>query len=178
MEDIKRSIDVIEYVELKYGLDNGETEIIREVMNDFKVRIPLIGCFSAGKSALINNILGWSDVCKENIGVEATVPTEVFAGKEDRVYIYPLKTEPITMGEFYDIIDAINIQNTEFVKIQLQDNETLNLFPDVALVDMPGLDSGYEVHDKAINNYIKKGMAYILVFPADELTIPKTVEPM
>lgn len=178
MESIKNAIDVIEKMESKYGLNIKETEKIREEFNDFKVYIPLIGRFSAGKSALINNILGWGDVCKENIGVETAIPTEVFAGKVESVSIYPLKKQPITMDEFFDIRDSINTKNAEVVKLQLQGNERLDLFPDVALVDMPGLDSGYEVHDKAIRNYIKKSMAYILVFPADELTIPQSMEPI
>ena len=169
MEDIKNAIAVVEKMESKYGLDIGETEKIREEVNDFKVCIPLIGRFSAGKSALINNILGWGDVCKENIGVETAIPTEVFAGKEERVFIYPLKKQPITMDDFFDIRDSINAKNAEIVKLQLQGNERLDLFPDVALVDMPGLNSGYEVHDKAIRNYIKKSMAYILL----RLPIPK-----
>lgn len=179
MENIKNAIDTIESLEVKYDLTTEETKKVKEHFDDFKVCIPLIGRFSAGKSALINNILGWgTEVCKENIGVETAIPTEIFSGKEDVACICRPQKEYVTMEKFLEIRDSINAKNAEVVKIQLMKNETLDLFPNVALVDMPGLDSGYEIHDKAIEYYIRKSVVYILVFPADELTIPQSMEPI
>lgn len=179
MEQIKNAIDVVESLETKYELTTDEIKKMRELLVDFKVFVPLIGRFSAGKSALINNILGWNtEVCKENIGVETAIPTEIFAGKEDIACICRPEKQYVSMEQFLDIRDSINAQNAEVVKLQLMDNDILEQFPNVALVDMPGLDSGYEIHDKAIEYYIRKSMAYILVFPADELTIPQSMEPI
>lgn len=179
MENIKKAIDVIENIESKYRIEVSEIQKVREHYEDFKVFVPLIGRFSAGKSALINNILGWSvEVCKENIGVETAIPTEIFAGDEDVACICRPEKEFVSMEKFLEMRDSINAQNAEVVKLQLVDNEVLDQFPNVALVDMPGLDSGYEIHDKAIEYYIRKSMAYILVFPADELTIPQSMEPI
>lgn len=179
MDKIKNAIEVVESLETKYELATDEMKKVREHFDDFKVFVPLIGRFSAGKSALINNILGWNtEVCKENIGVETAIPTEIFAGREDVACICRPEKEFVSMEQFLEIRESINAQNAEVVKLQLTDNETLDRFPNVALVDMPGLDSGYEIHDKAIEYYIRKSMAYILVFPADELTIPQSMEPI
>jgi hypothetical protein len=182
MDEIRNAIGVIETLEDKYALSMDETNCIREQFEDFKVYIPLIGRFSVGKSALINNLLDYGDiveVCKENIAVETAIPTEVFWGtkEEECACICRPQKEYISMGDFLEIRDTISVENAETVKLQLN-NEVLEKFPSIALVDMPGLDSGYEVHDKAIENYIRKSMSYILVFSADELTIPESMEPI
>ena len=178
MEQIKKAIDIVQDLEEKYSLSVEGTEQIRQQLEDFKVYIPLIGKFSSGKSALINNLLNWGDeICKENISVETAIPAEVFYGSEDCAWICRPEKEWMSFQEYLEHRDEITTENAEVVKMQLE-NEVLARFPDVALVDMPGLDSGYEVHDKAIERYIRKSMAYVLVFPADELTIPKSMEPI
>ncbi len=179
MESIRNAIEVVTSLEQKYELSVEDTKKIQEQFDDFKVFIPLIGRFSAGKSALINTVLGWGvEVCRENIGVATAIPTEVFYGEEDIACICRPEKEFISMEEYMDIQSELSTKTAEVVKLQLSDNEILEQFPSIALVDMPGLDSGYEVHDKAIEQYIRKSMAYILVFPADELTIPKSMEPI
>lgn len=179
MEHIKNAIEVVHTLEQKYNLSVEDTKKIREQFDDFKVFIPLIGRFSAGKSALINTLLGWgTEVCKEDIGVATAIPTEIFYGEEDIACICRSEKEFISMEEYMTVRNELSTKNAEVVKLQLSDNEILEQFPNIALVDMPGLDSGYEVHDKAIEQYIRKSMSYVVVFPADELTIPKSMEPI
>lgn len=179
MEKIKNAIGVVSQLEQKYDLLLQDINEIENHFNDFRVFVPLIGRFSAGKSALINTLLGWGmEVCRENIGVATAIPTEVFYGTEDIACICRPEKEVISMEKYMQIQQELSTENAEVVKLQLSDNEILEKFPSIALVDMPGLDSGYEVHDKAIENYIRKSMAYILVFPADELTIPQSMEPI
>lgn len=179
MEKIKNAIDVIGRLEKKYDLPSEEIQEIKNQFQDFRVFIPLIGRFSAGKSALINNLLRWDfEVCAENIGVATALPTELCCGSKDIVCIYRPEKEFITMDEYLNIRHDLSTENAEVVNLQFSDNEVLSSFPNIALVDMPGLDSGYEVHDMAIRNYICKSMAFVLVFPADELTIPQSMEPI
>lgn len=179
MDKIKNAIEVVENMECQYELSSDNIDKIKEHFDDFKVYIPLIGRFSAGKSALINTLLGWgTEVCRENIGVETAVPTEIFYGEEDIACICNSEKEYISMEKYMEIQTALSTKNAEVIKLQLSENEVLEQFPSIALVDMPGLDSGYEVHDKAIEQYIRKSMSYVLVFPADELTIPKSMEPI
>jgi gas vesicle protein len=180
MENIKNAITVVEELEEKYALSTEDARQIEQQYNDFKVFVPLIGRFSAGKSALINNVLDYGDeiqVCMENIGVQTAIPAEIFYGDEEKAWICRPEKEEISIEEYLDIREELSTKTAEAVKIQLE-NENLQKFPSVALVDMPGLDSGYEVHDMAINDYIKKSMAYVLVFPADELTIPDSMGPI
>lgn len=179
MESIKNAITVVKKLEEKYGLSTEGMMQTEQDVEDFKVFVPLIGRFSAGKSALVNTVLGWSlEVCRENIGVATAIPTEVFYGDEDIACICRPEKEFISMAEYMKIQKELSTENADIVKLQLSDNEVLEKFPNVALVDMPGLDSGYEIHEKAIDSYIRKSMAFVLVFPADELTVPKSMEPI
>ena len=178
MDKIRNAIEVVENMEYKYDLSLDDIKEIREHFDDFKVYVPLVGRFSAGKSALINNLLGWGvEVCRENIGVETAVPTEIFCGEKDIACICNPEKEYISMEKYMEIQKEFSSKNVEVIKLQLV-NDILEQFPNIALVDMPGLDSGYEVHDKVIDQYIRKSMSYVLVFPADELTIPKSMEPI
>lgn len=176
-ERISNAIETVRNLEKKYDLPGDEIEIIEEDFKDFRVYVPLLGRFSAGKSALINNLLGYGreiEICKEDIQVATALPAEIFYGEKEEICICRPHKETVTTSEYLDMRDGLSSENAEIVKIQLE-NEVLGHFPHIALVDMPGLDSGYEVHEKVIENYIKKSMAFALVFPADELTIPETM---
>lgn len=180
MEEIRKAIDTVTALEAKYDLSQEELQKLSEQLDDFKVYIPLIGRFSAGKSALLNLLLGFGDdveVCREDIGVATALPTEVFYGEQEMACICRPEKEVITTDEYFKIRDELSTKNAEVVKLQI-DSDQLKRFPSIALVDLPGLDSGYEVHDRAIEQYIRKSMSYVLVFPADELTIPKSMEPI
>lgn len=180
MDNIRYAIEEVENSIEKYGLDSVNIKDVKEHFNDYKVFVPLIGRFSAGKSALINNVLGYSDFLNENIGPETAVPTEIFFSDENKVYIryQDEKSEYITPEEYWDKLNQFSIENTKFIRLCISNNERLEKFYNVALVDMPGLDSGYEIHDRAIEEYIRNSMAYALVFPADELTVPESMIPI
>lgn len=182
MENIKNAIEVVEELEEKYELSVEDARQIEQNYDDFKVYVPLIGRFSAGKSALINNVLDLGDsmqICAENIGVKTAIPTEISYGEEEKAYICRKNKdrEEITIEQYLEKQHELTTETADVVKVQIK-KDNLERFPDVALVDMPGLDSGYEVHDRAIKDYIQKSMAYVLVFPADELTIPESMGPI
>lgn len=179
LKKIKEAVELIAELEQKYTIETERIQEIREQFDNFKVYIPLIGKFSAGKSSLINTLLDYGEeICKENIGVETAFPTEIFYGEEDIPCIYGKKEiRYLSMEEYFNIRDHLSLENTEMVKLQFN-NEVLEKFPSIALVDMPGLDSGYEIHDRIIKNYIKNSMAYILVFPVQETTIQASMEPI
>ena len=60
-------------------------------------------------------------------------------------------------------------------RIQLHNEQFLERIPDVMLVDMPGFESGFEVHNKAIDNYLPQSLAYIVTFPADDMILRSSV---
>lgn len=178
MENIQKAIELVEQLEEKYNLPIENVRQLKEQFDNFHVYMPLIGRFSAGKSALINTLISdGSELCRENISVETAIPTEVFYGEEDIAFICGTEKEIISIMEYIERQENLTIDSVKAVKLQLK-RDNLKEISSIALVDMPGLDSGYEVHDRAIFQYIQNSMAYVLVFPADELTIPKSMEPI
>lgn len=178
MENILKAIEFVEQLEEKYNLPIENARQLKEQLDDFHVYMPLIGRFSAGKSALINTLLyDGFELCRENISVETAIPTEVFYGEEEFACICGIEKEKITIEEYIGRQENLTIDSTKTVKLQLK-CDNLKKIPSIALVDMPGLDSGHEVHDRAVFQYIQNSMAYVLVFPADELTIPRSMEPI
>lgn len=43
------------------------------------------------------------------------------------------------------------------------------------LVDMPGFESGFEIHNKAIDDYLPQSLAYIVTFPADDMIVRSSI---
>ena len=60
------------------------------------------------------------------------------------------------------------------MQIQLR-NSFLEEIPDVMLVDMPGFESGFVIHNKAIDDYLPQSLAYIITFPADDMIVRSSV---
>lgn len=182
MENVKNAINLIERLEEKYGLSSENIKNIKSEFEESKVYVPLIGKFSVGKSALINNLINFGDdfeLCTESITVETAIPTEVFYGEEDLACLCGKdKKSNIPIQYYLENIKILNPEEIETVRLQINGCDNLEQIKNVAIVDLPGLDSGYEKHDLAIEQYLRKSMAFALVFAADELTIPKTMEPI
>lgn len=176
MENTIKALNELKSINGAYGLSVEQIDGILTEIPDAKVCIPIIGKFSSGKSALVNTLLGYSKkLLKEDITPETAVPTEiVYCGEGDFVRLYG------NGGEYKDIevceyreteLDAMQITR---VKMFLRNN-FLGEIPDVMIVDMPGFESGFEIHNKAIDNYLPQSLAYIVTFPADDLIVRASV---
>jgi GTP-binding protein EngB required for normal cell division len=171
MNNILTIFNKIHSLNCKYKLP---TEIIEQQIKAYenqKLSIPIIGKFSSGKTALINTLLGYSTkLLRENITPETAVPTEItFVDGYDVVLVKSDEGTHTTTIETY--------KNTEYdfnmvrsISIKL-DNRFLESIKDVMIVDMPGFDSGYEVHNKAIDYYLPMSLAYLITFSAEDMTL-------
>ncbi len=176
MEEIKCVLNEIKAINNAYNLsiDNINT-IIDEIPNT-KVSIPVIGKFSSGKSALVNTMLGYSrKLLKEDITPETAIPTEIVYTVDTenvRLYYCDGKHKDISIEEYKCAdLDASSIKR---VKISLN-NSYLKKIPDVMIVDMPGFESGYEIHNRAIDEFLPQSLAYIVAFPADDMIVRSSV---
>ena len=176
MEKVMSALDELKRINAAYGISTESIENLQDEMNRAKVCTPIIGKFSSGKSALVNTILGYSNkLLKEDITPETAVPTEiVYADIEDKITI--VRNDGaykfISVDEYREFkADATTVRKTI---LQLR-NSFLKKIPDVMLVDMPGFESGFEVHNKAIDNYLPQSLAYIVAFPADDLIVRSSV---
>lgn len=178
MENFTAMLDTLVEIDQRYGLCVERLQLLREESGSAKVCTPLIGKFSSGKSALLNTLLGYgTKLLPENIAPETAVPTEleyVRAEPEEPVTICFKENPPLNCSiEDYRGM-TLDADSTDHVHIRLNAS-TLALFPDVQLVDMPGFESGLEVHNRAIDSYLGNSMAYLVVFPADDMVLRSTM---
>ncbi len=130
----------------------------------FKVIVPVIGKFSAGKSALINRYLGRS-LLASDITPETAVATEIAYGERESLVLNYLdgrqQEQPLeTLASLSVTDDLTHIQLfLTIAKLQYR--------PDLVLVDMPGFDSKNDGHQKAIAWYLGRGDTFINLMPAD-----------
>lgn len=155
-----------------YGLDTTRIEALERQQNEGKVCVPVIGRFSSGKSSLLNTLLGYgSDILEVDIKPETAVPTEL-------VYTDNEEAQQVSLCCGSGVIRHYSVQEYVRQEIELDagavksvrltlNSEGLEAFPDLCLVDMPGFESGIEAHNRSIDGYVEKSMAYLITFAAD-----------
>lgn len=176
MEKVISALEEIKKINNAYRISTDAITRLREEMAEAKVCTPIIGRFSSGKSALVNTILGYRrKILREDITPETAVPAEiVYADGEDLITILQNDGTVKNMSvEEYRNYEA-DANTVKSVRIQLR-NSFLEEIPDVMLVDMPGFESGFEIHNKAIDGYLPQSLAYIIAFPADDMIVRSSV---
>lgn len=176
MEKIAKALNELHKINNAYLLSNDVVEKIMQETESARVCIPIIGKFSSGKSALLNTLLRYSrKILKEDITPETAVPAEIsYSPDEDSIFVVRNDGgyKSITVSEYRELdVDANTVRCT---RLNLR-NSFLEEIPDVMLVDMPGFESGFEVHNKAIDNYLPLSLAYIIAFPADDMIVRSSV---
>lgn len=173
---IQRALEMIEAVNEHYSLNNKDINVLFFEIRDAKVCMPIIGKFSAGKSALLNSLLNYGGkLLKEDVTPETAVPTELVFSEEDKV-------EVLTKDNDYYTIDSLKeyrkkdfeVESVKSVRLYLN-NQYLKTIPKVMLVDMPGFESGYDVHNQAIDEYLPKSLVYLIAFPADDMIMRSSI---
>ena len=175
MERIVSALNELKEISNAYNISAERVSDLLEEIKDAKICTPVIGRFSSGKSALLNTVLGYRKrMLKEDITPETAVPTELmYAENEQAEFIRNDETSEISSVGEYKETEA-DAGTVKCVRLYL-DNIFLKEIPDIMLVDMPGFESGYEIHNKAIDNYLPRSLAYIIAFPADDMIVRSSV---
>lgn len=155
-----RFTDIIGPLSQKYEVQPEKITKWREELEDYRAFVPLIGCYSSGKSSLLNTLLG-----EKHLAVEINPTTDAayeitYNDTEQGLLINqdnrePISFEAIKSNDFPHKPDTV-------VRLMLRHN-MLARFRHIALVDLPGLQSGIEAHSRAIDSYIEKSVAYFLI---------------
>ena len=160
LEKFKTIKEIYQKYDFSTALKNIESDIT-DIMN-FKVTVPLVGGFSTGKSSLSTDITP-----------ETAVPAEISYGNGSINYC--MKDGTVSSCRISEM-DSVKISANEvnLIKIHIN-NEFFAKIPDVKIVDMPGFDSGIEIHNRAINDYLPKSLAYIIAVESTEGTIRASI---
>ena len=176
VESVKKNaltvIDEASNINTRYGFDNLSKKLsdAQKTVGGFKINAPLIGLFSAGKSSILNKYLN----IDLPVGIEAktSVACEFVYDTDEYLEVVSDKNESNrkNISELKDL----TIENCSFVRMHLNNNKLAGL-KDITIVDMPGLDSGYEQHNKAIKNYINSASYFIIIMDIENGTIKKSL---
>ncbi len=177
MQELMMNFNELRAINEKYELDINDINVYLVDMQNFKVCTPIIGKFSTGKSALINDMLGCNKKVlklREDINPETAVPTEITYGDNNTAILVrnDNSEEEINIDDFLE--DKYSYDNLAAVKLNLNRDSLLEI-PNVTVVDMPGFESDERSHDKAIDNYLHKSLAYVIAFPANDMVLRGTI---
>lgn len=178
MERMPRIIEELKKINACYGLSNEKLEAGLSELADAKVCTPMIGKFSSGKSAVLNTLLGHSwKILKEDILPETAVPAEIIYEEFEMdcpvtIICHNGDTESCTLEEYRE--RSLEAGKVRSVRLHLN-NHFMAAIKDVMLVDMPGFESGLDIHNQAIDNYLPESLAYMVAFPADDMTVRSSI---
>lgn len=166
-------LDVVEKVMSKHGLVNtlaDDLNRLRMAIENHSFRVLMMGCFSAGKSAFLNQLTG-RNLLKESQAPETAIAAELVYDTDEFIEAVSLSGERRRFPMQYDAL--LSPEEWTYLVYHV-DSDFLKAHPDLILVDMPGLDSNLELHNKAIAQYITRGSAYILLVSCEDGTLKKS----
>lgn len=164
---LQRQVQVVRDIYARHNLDQSRIDELVPLIEHFEIRIPLIGAFSCGKSSLLNALLGES-VLATAVTPETAVPAELRFGPE-RQFVgclpdgrrVPLSEADLRENRLAPLLPA------GWVEVQLP-SPALAARPLLVLVDLPGWDSGVAAHERVIDDYAGRSLAYGVVVSVEE----------
>lgn len=174
-QNIQAHIPELETLFQKYDLSVEPLIQLKSNVENFKVRVPLIGAFSAGKSSLINTLIQKKLLCVEidpasNLATEISFSEdEVIKGFKANNFVKNLTAQELKDQEFLDLMPDGHIE------VQLN-QAFLQSLPHLCLADLPGLDSKSDAHMQAIHHYLGRSLAYVITVSSEEGTLKDSIK--
>lgn len=164
---LQRQLQAVRDIYARHGFDQIRIDELSPLIEHFEIRIPLIGAFSCGKSSLLNALLGES-LLATAVTAETAVPAELRFGPERSF------TGCLPDGRRLTLNETDLRQNRlapllpgGWVDARLP-SPALVARPQLVLVDLPGWDSGVAAHERVIDDYAGRSLAYGVVINVEE----------
>jgi GTP-binding protein EngB required for normal cell division len=156
-----------------YALPLDQLNQLQTNSQHFIMRVPLVGSFSAGKSTLLNTLLGEKLLAVDIDPVSALAVEFSYATQERIIGHLPNGQTRALSKEELKVQDFGNLVPNGWVNVELN-KDVLQPLHHLCLVDLPGLDSTDTQHEQAINSYLHRSLAYCLVISAEAGTLPES----
>jgi GTP-binding protein EngB required for normal cell division len=156
----------------KYELSTLSNKIsgLESDIQNYRLKVLFVGGFSAGKSALINTLIG-NELLEEGQRPETAIAGELVFDTDE--YIEAVSDQGNDRFSFSER-EKIDKDKYNYLIWHVNCPELKNL-GDCTIVDMPGFNSGISDHNKAILRYAEQGSAYVLVIDCEEGTIKQNM---
>lgn len=166
---VERALQNSQATGLELNIDLKPVKELEVSIRNKELLVPVVGAFSAGKSSLLNAILG-KEVLPVAITPETAIPTELRHDSRERLQAL------FTDGriEEFPVEDLPQLQaraeELDCVRLYL-DSPALSALAPLVLVDMPGSNSPLDAHNEAIARYIGEGAHYLFIVSVEEGTL-------
>jgi len=166
---LQRQMPPLRALLARHGLESESSRLdaLAPLVDHFEIRVPLVGAFSCGKSSLLNALIG-EPLLATAVTPETAVPAELRFDAERRFTgclpdgrRVPLQEQDIKSNQLSMLLPD------GWVEIQLP-SPALASRPQLVLVDLPGFDSGIAAHERVIDNYASRSLAYGVVVSVQE----------
>ncbi len=159
--------------ELDINGEPAQTQAFAQAVAERELLVPVVGAFSAGKSSLLNAIIG-SSILPMDIKPETAIPTELRHDAQER--LEALFADGRTERFGIEQLPALQERAEELQLLRLYINRpALKGLAPLVLVDMPGFNSPLDAHNKAIAHYIGEGAHYLFVVSVEEGSLHKQI---
>lgn len=164
---LQRQLPAVRDIHARHGLDQNRIDELSPLIEHFEIRIPLIGAFSCGKSSLLNALLGES-LLATAVTPETAAPAELRFGPERRFDGCLPDGRRLALNEA-DLREnrLAPLLPGGWVEAQLP-SPALEARRQLVLVDLPGWDSGVAAHERVIDDYAGRSLAYGVVVGVEE----------
>lgn len=173
----KSFIEYLEQVDTlaqKAKIEKSKASLIASI-KDRELLVPVVGGFSAGKSTALNAFLG-EDILSVAITPETALATEL-RYTDSESYAEGVKDNDSVEKIAISALDSLKDRAGEFKYIKLYlNNPKLKQIAPLILVDMPGFDAPLELHNKAIMEYLARGIYFIILESAESGTIAMSIK--
>lgn len=141
---------------------NAVDELNRQA-DAFELKAVFVGHFSAGKSTLINGLIGRDNFLEEGHSPTTELATELhYTDKEEYCEAVGLNGKCFRI----DLNGKLDTDKIAYLRCFVN-SEQLAKLGEFTVVDTPGINSGIEKHNKAIANYLTDGSVFIFVTAAE-----------
>ena len=169
LQSLKSELQALHTLDIEsFGIDNAIANI-----TSTELLIPVIGGFSAGKSSLLNSFLQ-EEILSVAVTPETALATELHYSTQE----YAEAITPSGQSVRFEKSQMEQLKNraSEFSYAKLYLNkQCLKDIEPLVLVDMPGFESPLASHNKAIFEYIRRGVYFVILQSAEHGNITASV---
>lgn len=176
-EEILDVCDKLHKITEEASLADDKTKRVEEIQESVasqKLLVPIVGEFSSGKSTMINTMLKES-VLPVGITPETSLATELHYSEGEQ-FAEGIMNDGSTKKYEISQINELTIDAEKFRSAQVYlKNQALKEIEPLVLVDMPGFSAPKEQHNKAIAEYLDKGIYYIVLAKITDGTVSRSL---